>query len=153
MIYENILSFSIQSFWCKVAVLFVSYFTPIREIVHVMLIFLFIDTISGIWASLKSGEKLESSKLRKTVYKFLWYTIAVMCSLMMERTFGPSWLRLASIVGGFICSVELTSIFENIARITGDPIFRRLIRIIKKKSAETVQEVSQDENSEIKSGT
>ena len=137
-----ILANALNSFWGKLAILFVSYFTPIKEIVHVMLIFLAMDTISGIWASLKGGDKLQSSKLRTTVYKFLWYTVAVMLSLMMEKTFGFSWTRLAALVGGFICSVELVSIFENISKITGDPIFARIVRVIKKKSSETIQEVT-----------
>ena len=141
MITENVLASSLQSFCTKVAILFISYFTPIAEMVHVMLIFLALDTISGIWAACKMGQKIESHKLRKTVYKFLWYTVAVMISWMMEKTFNLSWSSLASLTAGFICFVELKSIFENITCITGDPIFSTLLKIVKRKGSETIQEI------------
>ncbi len=134
-----------QSFLTKLAIGIISYFTPISEMVNVMLIFLAVDTISGIWASLKSGQKIESHKLRKTVYKFIWYTVAVMLSWMMEKTFKIEWSNIASITAGFICFVELKSVFENISRITGDPVFLRIIKLFKKKGAETIQELGEDD--------
>ena len=139
-------SVSSTSFFNKFMIVFISYFTPISGMVHVMLIFLVIDTISGIWASLKSGEKLESGKLRRTVYKFLWYTIAVMASRMMEKTFHMSWSNLAGIIAGFICFVELKSIFENITKITNEPIFMRILNIFRKKSTETISDIMDDED-------
>jgi len=143
-------STSFNSFFAKFGILFVSYFTPISEMIHVMLIFLVLDTISGIWASLKEGEKLQSNKLRKTVYKFLWYTVAVMLSWMMEKTFSiMDWSNLASIVAGFICFVELKSVFENITRITGDPLFLRIIKIFKKKGKETLGDIIEDDDDKI----
>lgn len=148
MLTKIICSFgSLNSLLTKAGILFISYFTPISEMIHVMLIFLALDTISGIWASLKEGEKLQSNKLRKTVYKFLWYTVAVMLSWMMEKTFSVmDWTNLASIVAGFICFVELKSVFENITRITGDPLFLRIIKIFKKKSQETLGDITEDDD-------
>ena len=134
------------SWIAQLFVLIIAYFTPIREIVHVMLIFLAIDMISGIWASVKTKEKVESRKLAKTVFKFLWYTVAVMLAWMMEKTFSMEWSRLASIVGGFICFVELKSIFENITRITDEPIFMRILKIFKRKGAETIREINEEED-------
>ena len=146
MIPESIYAISLSSIWSKVAILFVAYFTPISEMVHVMLIFLALDTISGIWASLKEGNKLESSKLRKTVLKFLWYSIAVMAAWMMEHSFKMSWSNLACLTAGFICFVELKSIFENITRITNEPIFKRILKLLKKKSTETISEITDTED-------
>ena len=139
-------SVSSTSFFNKVMIVFISYFTPIAGMVHVMLIFLLLDTISGIWASLKSGEKLESNKLRRSVYKFLWYTIAVMASWMMEKTFKMSWSNLAGIIAGFICFVELKSIFENITKITNEPVFMRILNIFRKKSTETITDIMDGED-------
>ena len=142
MIPESIYAISSSQIWSKLTILFVAYFTPIAEMVHVMLIFLAIDTIAGIWASLKEGNKLQSSKLRKTVFKFLWYTIAVMLAWMMEHTFKMSWSNLACLTAGFICFVELKSIFENITRITNEPIFRRILNLLKKKSSSSISEIT-----------
>jgi len=145
MISETLL-ISKSSWIAQLFVLIIAYFTPIREIVHVMLIFLAIDTISGVWASLKTKEKLESRKLSKTVFKFLWYTVAVMLAWMMETTFSLGWANLASITGGFICFVELKSIFENITRITDEPIFMKILKIFKRKGVETIREINEEDN-------
>jgi len=131
--------------WSKLAIAFVSYFTPVSEMIHVMLIFLAIDTISGVWASVKEGHPFQSNRLRTTVYKFIWYTVAVMAAWMMEHTFRIEWSHLASIVGGFICFVELKSIFENISRITGDPIFVRLLRTLRKRGKEAIDGIAPDD--------
>lgn len=142
MLLQNLSHTSFNAFCGKISVVFIAYFTPIAEMIHVMLIFLVVDTISGIWASLKSGEKLESRKLRKTVYKFLWYTVAVMAAWMMEKTYSLHWANIASIVAGFICFVELKSIFENITRITNEPVFMKILKIFKRKGTETINEIT-----------
>ena len=138
------LSFSFADACAKIAVLFISYFSPVKDIVHVMLIFILVDFLSGIWASRKLGEKLKSKKFRKTLTKFLWYTIALILSFMMEKTFNLSWANLSAIIGGFICFIELKSIFENITVITGEPVFMRILNIIKKMGSKTIHEISED---------
>ncbi|MEI6901360.1 MAG: phage holin family protein [Bacteroidota bacterium] len=148
MITETICASSIKSLSLKLALLAIAYFTPIAEMVIVMLIFLLFDTITGIWASLKKGEKLESHKLRKTVYKIICYTLAVMLSWMMEKTFSLTWSNLANLVCGFICFVELKSIFENITRITNEPVFMKILKIIKRKGAETIREIGEEDESQ-----
>lgn len=138
--------FSKSSLMTQFFVMIIAYFTPVREIIHVMLIFLAIDTISGIWASLKAREKFESKKLRKTINKFLWYTIAVMLAWMMERTFSLNWTYLTNIIGGFICFVELKSIFENITRITDEPVFLKLSKIIKRIGTKHIKEIDDEDD-------
>lgn len=141
----------LKSVCLKLFLLAIAYFTPIAEMVIVMLIFLMLDTISGIWASLKKGEKLESHKLRKTVYKIVWYTVTVMLSWMMEKTFSLTWTSLSSLVCGFICFVELKSIFENVTRITNEPVFLKILKIIKRKGAETINDIGEDDEHSKKS--
>ena len=153
MLPETIFASSLKSLFLKFALLAIAYFTPIAEMVIVMLIFLLFDTITGIWASLKKGEKLESHKLRKTVYKIVCYTLAVMLSWMMEKTFSLNWSNLASIVCGFICFVELKSIFENITRITNEPVFMKILKVIKRKGAETIREIGEEDESKNESQT
>jgi phage-related holin len=146
MLSENILATSLSSLWSQVVVLFIAYFSPIAEMVHVMIMFLVIDTISGICASLKNGDKFEAKKLVKTVVKFVWYSVAVMTAWMMEKTFGLCWISLAKLVAGFISFVELKSIFENITGITNEPVFKRILKMLKRKGSETIDEITNDEN-------
>ena len=137
----------------KIGIAFVAYFTPIAPIAHTMVMFLFADTVSGVWAARKSGIPIESRKLRKAVYKFIWYTVAMLASYRMEVTFHLCWTNLSSVIGGFICFVELKSIFENITKITNEPVFMRILKIFKKKSTETINEVMDgvDDEKETKS--
>jgi len=131
-------SFSFADFCGKLAVLLISYFAPVKDIVHVMLIFIAIDFLSGLWAARKRGEKLQSRKFRKTLTKFLWYTVALILSFMMEKTFNLSWSNLSGIVGGFVCFIELKSIFENITHITGEPVFMKILHLIRKMGSKTI---------------
>lgn len=135
-------SYSLADGLSKLAVLLVSYFSPVKEIVHVMLIFILIDFISGVWAARKRKETLESRKFRKTLIKFLWYTVALILCFMMEKTFNLSWSNLSGIIGGFICFIELKSIFENITVITGEPIFLKILHMIRKRGSDTIEDIS-----------
>ena len=148
MISENIAAFSLTTVCSNIAAWFIVYFTPVSGMIHVMLFFLIVDTVAGIWASLKEGNKLESRKLRRTVMKFLWYTVSVMMAWMAERTFQMGWTKLATFTAGFICFVELKSIFENVTRITDEPVFRRILQLLKKKSTETLDEITDDQDDE-----
>jgi len=135
-----------------------SYFAPIAAIIHVMLVFILIDLLSGIWAYVKSRECekltnkefnvfkrftiyiwfvwfcIESKKLRKTLTKMFWYMVSVMMAHMLEITFSLQFLHLAQIVGGFICMVEIKSVFENITKITNEPVFMRIYKLFEKKA-------------------
>jgi len=139
-------SFSLADGLSKLAVLLISYFSPVKEIVHVLLIFILIDFISGVWAARKRKETLESRKFRKTLTKFLWYTIALILSFMMEKTFNLSWSNLSGIIGGFICFIELKSIFENITHITGEPVFMKILGLIRKRGSQTIDDLSESDS-------
>ncbi len=136
----KLLSVTWSPWLTKSAIFAIAYFTPIKEIVHVMLIFLLVDFISGFWAAKKEKQKTESVKLRRSVYKFIWYTVAMMMAWMMENTFKLGWTNLANITAGFICFVELKSIFENITRITGERVFIKIYKLFEKK-AETFKDI------------
>lgn len=115
-----------------------SYFAPIATIIHVMLVFILIDLLSAIWAALKNKEKIESHKMRKTVVKMFWYIAAVVMTHMMEVTFNLQFAHLAQITGGFICMVEIKSVFENITKITNEPVFIKIYKLFEKKAKETI---------------
>jgi len=137
----------------KVAVPLISYLSPVKEIVHVLLIFIAVDFISGVWASRKRREKIESRRFRKTLTKFLWYTVALILSYMMERTFHLSWSNLSGIVGGFICFIELKSIFENITVITGEPVFLKILNLIRRRGSKAMEDLSEDDPKTDDDGT
>lgn len=118
----------------KIFFFIISYFAPISTIIHVMLVFIFFDFVSGVWASCKNKEKIESKRMRKTITKIIWYIVAIFMAHMMEVTFSLQFLHLAQIVGGFICMVEIKSVFENITKITNEPIFMKIYKLFEKKA-------------------
>jgi len=57
---------------------------------------------------------------------------------MMETTFFLQWAHLAQIVGGFICMVEIKSVFENITKITNEPVFLKIYKLFEKKVTDSI---------------
>lgn len=84
-----------------------------------------VDLITGIWAAIKTKVKIESHKLRKSVFKLLSYLSIVTLSALIDGAITPEW-RLSGFVGGFIAVVELCSIIENFGKITGNDLFEKL---------------------------
>ena len=115
-----------------------SYFAPIATIIHVMLIFILIDCLSAIWAARKNNIPIESRKMRKTVIKMFWYIMAVLMAHTMEVTFNLQFAHLAQISGGFVCMVEIKSVFENITKITNEPVFMKIYKLFEKKAADSI---------------
>ena len=115
-----------------------SYFAPIATIIHVMLIFILIDCLSAIWAAKKNNIPIESRKMRKTVIKMFWYISAVIMAHMMEVTFNLQFAHLAQIIGGFVCMVEIKSVFENITKITNEPVFMKIYKLFEKKATDSI---------------
>jgi len=133
----------------KIFAFCLSYFSPISTIIHVMLIFIFIDAVSAIWAAKKNKIPVESRKLRKTIQKMVWYIAAVMMAHMMEITFHLEFSHLAQITGGFVCMVEIKSVFENITKITNEPIFIKIYKLFEKKTKNTFNLNEEDFNEPI----
>ncbi len=101
------------------------------EPIHAMLITVFVliaaDTATGIWASVKRGEGINSAGLRRTVTKGLVYTLAIICAWICEVHLLKSIMPIASVAASAIGIVELKSILENADSITGGSLFKSLI--------------------------
>lgn len=76
------------------------------------------DLITGIWASVKRGEKFTSWGLRKTASKVLAYELAVVLAFVIESNF-LTFLPLVKTIAGFIAATEGKSGLENLSKITG----------------------------------
>jgi len=96
------------------------------------------DLITGIWAAVKTKVKIESHKLRKTVFKLLSYLSIVTLSALIDGAITAEW-RLSGFVGGFIAIVELMSIIENFGKITGNDLFERLKESLGNKHIEKIR--------------
>ena len=109
----------------------IAFIAPIAVLMLWVLIFMFIDFVTGIWASIKKGYVIRSRKLRRSITKGVFYLLFVLLLQGMDEyvlTFSD--LNLANIGGSIICSIELYSILENMYNITKAKTFKILTRWI-----------------------
>ena len=93
-----------------------AYFEPIELLVVLVLVLFSIDFITGIWKSLKAGDRVESRKLRWSLGKLLTYLLAMTLTFFACEVMGIEAGTAVSVVKvevWFIVYVEGLSIVEN----------------------------------------
>jgi phage-related holin len=110
----------------------IAYFSPIQALFHVILFFIVVDWITGVYSSYKCNVQITSFKLRATIEKFVFYNIAVMITFVFQKELFFNF-NLANIVAGYIAVTELKSIFENIFKITKLDILSAILQSFKEK--------------------
>lgn len=123
----------------------IAFLEPINVLFLWLIIFIMVDFISGIYASLVEGKIITSHKLQKTLGKFVMYATALFLLHGIDVYMLPFIdLYLARIGCTLICGIEIYSVFENCYRITGNPVFKILTQTTLRK-IEQHTGVSQDE--------
>ena len=126
--------FDLNKMWSYAITAIIGFLEPIGVLFLWLLIFIVVDMVTGIYASLIEGKIVTSSKLQKTVVKFVMYATAVFLLHGIDVymiTFTK--LYLARIGCTLICGIELYSIFENCYRVTGNVVFKILTQFTLKK--------------------
>lgn len=111
----------------KVAVMIVSVLAPIHAVMISVGVLIFSDLVTGVWAAIKRGEHIKSSKLRNSVSKLIIYQIAIISGFVFETYLIGDLMPITKIVAGIIGLVEIKSIFENLNVIYGSDLFKVLI--------------------------
>lgn len=92
-------------------------FVPIGEILMFTGFVILIDTITGIWAAKKRGEKIHSSKMKRVLSKLILYPLAIILASWSERILpGIPFIKGAALL---LVSVEGKSVLENLGDILG----------------------------------
>ncbi len=126
--------FDIDKFWAYCITGTMAFLEPLGVLMLWFFIFIAVDMITGISASVKERKIIESNKLRKTIYKlFMYCTVIVLVHGIDVEMITMIDLNLAKISSAIICGIELYSILENCYRITGNNVFRVLTRFTLKK--------------------
>lgn len=113
------------------------YFEPIKDIYILMVIVVVMDFITGIGASVKHKIPRSSSRLKNSIVKCFCYFGTVFVFWQFEVRLGLEHLIGSyKFIAGFIAIVEIISILENMAVITGNPIFLKIVRLIRGKARE-----------------
>lgn len=113
------------------------YFEPIKDIYILMVIVVVMDFITGIGASVKRKIPRSSSRLKNSIIKCFCYFGAVFIFWQFEIRLGLEHvIGSYKVIAGFIAIVEIISILENMAVITGNPIFLKIVRLIRGRARE-----------------
>lgn len=123
-----------------------AYLAPMKEVFYCMLFFIVADLIVGIVASSKNGIGRSSRRARASLQKLLCYMGAILLCYVAENTFTGEGIGSYKWIGGFICLVEFISILENMATITGNPIFLKIIRLIRGTKGDIIKEILDEKN-------
>ena len=103
---------------------------PIREFLFLTLCLVACDTITGVMAAAKRGEKITSRGIRSTVEKIIAYFIAILLSEGIRITFIPD-ISIPYFIAFIIAIAEFKSNIENIEHISGLNIWQQIVEKIK----------------------
>jgi phage-related holin len=110
----------------------VVFVAPVKAAMLAVTFLVAVDFLTGVWASKKRGEKIESAKLGRTVIKTLGYQLALITSFVTEK-YLLDVLPVMKTISGFIAATELLSVSENLAVITGVPLYDAFRKLLNKK--------------------
>lgn len=127
-----------------------AYFLPLKGVYELILAIVIFDFITGLWASKINKIPCSSKRLRKSIYKLLGYLIIIWLFYKFEVEVGiQEWLCTYKLVAGFIFITEVISILENLALITNNKIFIKIIKLIRGKASDkdkVVGEILEEKN-------
>jgi len=121
---------SIWDFLTKVLLALLLYLSPIKIFIHLISALIIIDFIMGISKSLMLREAITPKKMKKTVYKLILYSVAIITAYLVQQIAGDEgigWVRIAAL---FIGVTEAKSIYDHISKMIGGDIFSRLWEIL-----------------------
>ena len=114
-----------------------TFFAPLKDVYVLLLIIVGFDFITGVMASVKRKVPRSSSRFKNSVIKMFCYFGAVFIFWQFEERLDLEYIHGSyKLIAGFIALVETISILENMAVITANKIFLKIVRLIRGKAAE-----------------
>jgi hypothetical protein len=108
-----------------------SFFIPIQGFLLFTVAVVFADTITGIKAARKEGQRISSKGLYRTTEKIVVYFVAILIFEGAKNTFSIPF-PITYMVAMMISGTELFSVAENIKRITGVELGTLISRFFKR---------------------
>lgn len=109
----------------------VVHFLAVANFIAMCTVLVICDLVTGIWASAKQKVPIQSSGLRRTIHKIVFYMMAIMLSQGIQQTWLPA-IPLVYMVSLFIGMTEFISNLENISIITGTDIAQQVKKYLVK---------------------
>lgn len=110
-----------------------AFFSPIHGLLLAVFILLLIDVSVEIVVSIKKKIAVLSATLRLFVVKVIMYEIALMSAFLVSHFMMNDVFPIPNLIASVCGLIELKSILENLDKMSGEPIFKSIIRSIKKK--------------------
>lgn len=101
------------------------FFTPIAPFIVVAITLVFVDTITGVRASMHRKDKITSRGFFRTVEKIMVYTAAILGCEAVRVVFIPG-VPITYGAALAIATTELKSILENTTVVSGTKIFEKI---------------------------
>ena len=108
-----------------------SFFIPIKGFLLFTVFVVFADTVTGILAARKRGERITSKGLYRTSQKVVVFFVGIMIFEGAKNTFSLP-LNITYMVAFTIATTELYSIAENIKSMTGVNIGTLILRFFRR---------------------
>lgn len=114
--------------WVKATALSaVAVFAPVRAVLISVLVLVLLDSITGVLAARKRGERITSAGLRRTVSKLLAFEIALIAGHLLQKYLLADAVPVVSLLAAAIGVVEGKSILENADTISGGNVFKGVL--------------------------
>ena len=118
----------------KILITLSAFLMPIKPLMILVGLMIFLDTIFGVWKCKKQGTKVTSKGLSAIVSKMVLYQVAVILVFALEKfmfgdfilLFTAIPLFLTKVVATLLVGIEVTSISENIEEATGVNIWKKI---------------------------
>lgn len=113
----------------------IGYFFPIKDIVHLVILFFVIDMIFGYLAAKKlRGERFSTTIVWKTTFpRMLISLVLILMAFLWDTTFNQKYIPTYNIIGWFISGILIFSIAKNGYKITKWKAFLNIEGIFEKK--------------------
>ena len=122
---STLTSLSIDTTWnfiCGLFLILIGIFYPVISLIFFAGFLIVLDIITGVWASKKRGEDIDSKKLSRSISKAIMYPFAIILAHLCER-----FLHEIPFVKGvtfLLIIVEGKSLDENMKDILGFSFFK-----------------------------
>jgi hypothetical protein len=158
MLEKTLINIQQLSWSAKLFSIVLAFLAPLASLIHVILALLIVDAVTSIYyqmnnaASGKTTTKervrarinvIESGKLRKTLEKMFFYVLIIIVFYSFDLyvlkikpldDVSISTFSITNMSAVLIALVEMTSIASNVSKITGNPVFEKIVAIFKKKA-------------------
>ncbi len=111
------------------------YFLPLKDIVHLMLLFFILDVIFGFWAAKKLRKEKFSVRIiwAHTIPRMILAVITVIMLFLWDNVFSQNLVSTYKIGGWFICGILVSSVVENGWKITRWLVFPKIRKLVEKE--------------------